>query len=85
VDGTVNQAPTVSFTYPAWSPDSKHFAAVVTTGKGWLVLIDGKLSPSYEDILAPNLMACRWLDTHTYELWGIKAGQVYRVKLDLGG
>jgi len=84
VDGTAYQGPTASFTYPAWSPDSKHFAAVVTTGKGWTVMIDGKLSPLYEDILSPNLAACRFVDGHTYRLYAIKAGQIYRIRLDLG-
>lgn len=83
VDGTLYQGPTVSFTYPSWSPDSKHFAAVVTTGRGWMVMIDGKASPLYEDILATNGSACHFRDANTYVLWVVKAGQVYRVTLGL--
>lgn len=84
VDGTTYPGPTPSFTYPSWSPDSKHFAAVVTTGKGWGVMIDGKLSPLYEDVLSPNLKAFHFVDAHTYQFYAVKAGQLYRVRLDLG-
>ena len=83
VDGTVHSGTTASFTYPSWSPDSKHFAAVNTTGKGWVVMIDGKLSASYEDLLSPNVAAARFVDAHTYRWWTIRAGQVYRVRFDL--
>ena len=84
VDGTVYPGPTASFTHPSWSPDSRHFAAVNTTGRGWVVMIDGKLSPLYEDLLSPNAGACRFVDGHTYRLYAIKAGQIYRIRLDLG-
>ena len=83
VDGTMYSAATNSFTLPAWSPDSKHFAAVVTTGHGWIAMIDGKLSPLFEDILALNVNAAKFPDAKTYQLWTVKAGQVYRIRMNL--
>jgi len=84
VDGVPQEGPLANYFHPAWSPDSKHFAAVVSTGTGWVILLDGKVSPSYEDMLEPNVGSHRFVDGHTYRFYGIKAGQIYRVTLDLG-
>jgi dipeptidyl aminopeptidase/acylaminoacyl peptidase len=83
VDGTVYQGPTPSYTYPSFSPDGKHFATVVTTGKGWGVMVDGKMSPLYDDVVMKNAASCRFVNDHAFRFYGIKAGQVYRVTLDL--
>ncbi len=48
------------------------------------MMVDGKLSPSWEDILVLSSAACRFVDDHTFRFYGIKAGQIYRVTLDLG-
>jgi hypothetical protein len=47
-------------------------------------LVDGKLGPSYEEILVMSSAACRFVDVRTVRFYGIKAGQVYRITLDLG-
>ena len=41
------------------------------------------MSPSYEDIVLQNVAAARFVDDHTYRFYGIKAGQIYRVTLDV--
>lgn len=84
VDGVAQQGPMGSYYYPAWSPDSKHFAAVTSNGTQWTIMLDGKLSPGYDDLIEPNLGSSRFLDGHTFRFYGIKAGQVYRVTLDIG-
>ena len=84
VDGVAQEGPLANYFHPAWSPDSKHFAAVVSTGTGWVIMVDGKVSPSYEDMLEPNVGSHRFVDGHTYRFYGIKAGQIYRVTLDFG-
>ncbi len=84
VNGVAQQGPMPSYFHPNWSPDSKHFAAVTSSGTLWVIMIDGKLSPGYEDILELNLASDRFIDGHTFRFYGIKAGQVYRVTLDLG-
>jgi len=48
-------------------------------------MVDGKVSPSWDEFLALSAAACRFVDDHTYRLYGVKGGQVYRVALDLGG
>jgi WD40-like Beta Propeller Repeat len=83
VDGTLFPGQTAWFQFPSWSPNSKHFATVVT-GRAWSVMVDGKVSPSWEEFLALSSAACRFVDDHTFRFYGIKAGQVYRVTLDLG-
>ena len=84
VDGTLFQGQIALFQFPSWSPNSKHFATVMT-GRGWTAMVDGKLSPSWEEFLALSATACRFVDDHTFRFYGVKAGQVYRVMLDLGG
>jgi len=84
VDGVPQEGPLPNYFHPAWSPDSKHFAAVVSTGTGWVIMVDGRVSPSYEDMLEPNAASHRFVDGHTYRFYGIRAGQIYRVTLDLG-
>ena len=84
VDGVPQEGPLPNYFHPAWSPDSRHFAAMVSTGTAWVIMLDGKVSPSYEDMLELNAGSHRFVDGHTYRFYGIKAGQVYRVTLDLG-
>jgi hypothetical protein len=47
-------------------------------------MVDGKLSPAYEDMVVLNAASSRFVDGHTFRFYAIKAGQVYRVILDLG-
>jgi len=84
VDGTLFQGQIALFQFPSWSPNSKHFATVMT-GRGWTVMVDGKVSPSWEEFLALSATACRFVDDRTFRFYGVKAGQIYRVTLDLGG
>lgn len=84
LDGVGTEGPGQSFMFPSFSPDSKHFATVITTGNGWVVMIDGKVSPSYEDVLKTSASAFRFTDGRTYRFYGIRAGQIYRVTLDIG-
>jgi hypothetical protein len=76
----------INFTYRCFSPDSKHFALGQWTGKGYGVLVDGKVGPTYDDIVEananPNIF--RFEDTHTLRFLGVKGGSVYRVTIDLG-
>lgn len=83
VDGVSYEGPMESYTCPSFSPDGKHFATVITTGQGWVVMIDGKVSPSYENLHLTRVTACRFLDNDTYRFYGIKGGQIYRVTLAL--
>ena len=46
-------------------------------------MIDGKLGPYYEALLQTNVAACRFVDGHTLRFYAIKAGQIYRVTLDI--
>lgn len=84
VDGVPQQGPIASYYHPAWSPDSKHFATVTSDVRGWAILIDGKISQGYEDIIELNGASSAFTDGHTFRFYGIKAGQVYKVTLDLG-
>jgi WD40 repeat protein len=84
VDGVRYEGPMQSYTFPSFSPDSKHFATMITTGHGWVVMIDGKVSSSYEDMLKAPIAAFRFIDAHTLRFYGIKSGQIYRVTLDIG-
>lgn len=83
VDGTLWPGQIAWFQFPSWSPNSKHFGAVIT-GRSWQAMIDGKLGPPYDDFLALSATACRFIDNQTFRFYGVKAGQVYRVTLDLG-
>ena len=84
VDGVPLEGPLPNYFHPAWSPDSKHFAAMVSTGTGWVIMLDGKVSPNYEDMLEPNVGSHHFVDGHTYRFYGIKNAQIYKVTLDLG-
>jgi len=83
VDAVSYEGPTQSYTFPSWSPDSKHFGTVVTTGQGWTAMVDGKLGPYYEAILQHNVASGRFVDSHTFRFYGIKGGQIYRVTFGL--
>ena len=54
VDGTLYPGQIAWFQFPSWSPNSKHFATVVT-GRSWTVMVDGKVSPSWDEFLALSL------------------------------
>ncbi len=84
VDGTLWPGPTAGFQFPSWSPNSKHFATAVWIGRGWTMMVDGKLGPTYEDAVVLSSAACRFIDDKTFRFYGIRAGQIYRVTLDLG-
>jgi len=47
------------------------------------MMVDGKLGPSYPDIVVLSSAACRFIDDHTFRFYGIKGGQIYRVTLDI--
>ena len=85
VDGTWYQGATGVFSYPSFTPDSKHFATMNWTAKGWTVMVNGKVSPVYDDMLELNLGVCRFLDNQSFRFYGIKGGQIYRVTLTLAG
>jgi len=70
------------FSFRAFSPDSKHFAALARTSQGSLFFVDGKAGPSYEDVLEANMNALVWTDAHTLRVLGVKGGSVYRVTVD---
>jgi hypothetical protein len=76
-----------NFTYHCFSPDSKHFAIAMWTSKGYSVFVDGKVGPSYDDLVEANANEnlFRFVDAHTLRFLGVKGGQVYRVTVDLGG
>lgn len=84
VDGALWPGPNAGFQFPSWSPNSKHFGAAVWTGRGFQMMADGKLGPTYEDIVVLSSAACRFVDDRTVRFYGIKDGQIYRVTLDLG-
>ena len=84
VDGVSQQGPMESYMFPSFSPDGKHFATVITTGTGWIVMIDGKVGPSYENFVLDLVAASRFIGPGTYRFYGIKGGQIYRVTLDIG-
>jgi Tol biopolymer transport system component len=86
VDGTMvpSPMPGAQFQFPTWSPDSKHFATAVWTGRGFTMMVDGKLGPPYEDMVVLSSAAVRFVDAQTVRFYGIKAGQIYRVTLGLG-
>jgi hypothetical protein len=41
------------------------------------------VGPSYETVLENNAAASRFVDGHTLRFYAIKAGQIYRVTLDI--
>jgi hypothetical protein len=46
-------------------------------------MVDGKLGPLYPDMLRTNIASCRFVNDHTFRFYGVKAGQIYRVTLDI--
>jgi hypothetical protein len=72
------------FSFRAFSPDSRHFAALGRTSQGSMFFIDGKAGPSYEDILEANMNAMVWTDARTLRVLAVKGGSVYRVTVDAG-
>jgi hypothetical protein len=72
-----------SISFPSWSPDGKHFAAMAWDGRGQAPMIDGKVGSAYESVLENNAAACRFVDSHTFRFYGVRAGQAYRVTLDI--
>ena len=74
-----------NFSYRCFSPDSKHFATGVWTGKGYSVVVDGKVGPTYDEIVDANASAnlFRFEDAHTLRFLGVKGGSVYRVTVGL--
>jgi hypothetical protein len=72
------------FSFRAFSPDSRHFAALGRTARGSMLFIDGKAGPSYEDVLETNLNAMAWTDARTLRVLAVKGGSVYRVIVDVG-
>lgn len=84
VDGAPSYGPMQSYFHPAWSPDSKHFASLISTGKDWVIMIDGKLSAPYEDIIILNIAGARFVDGHTYRFYAVKGTDIYKVTLDVG-
>jgi hypothetical protein len=83
IDGVAHDGASLSFGFPDFSPDSKHFAWINTTSKGWVVFIDEKIGPTYDGIIQSKAGA-RFVDDHTYRYYGVKDNQVYRVTIDLG-
>jgi Tol biopolymer transport system component len=75
-----------SYFHPAWSADGKHFAAVTGSGSGqtWVIMLDGKLGPAFEDILILNEASARFTTPHTYRYYIFKGAEIYRVTLELG-
>jgi hypothetical protein len=72
------------FSFRAFSPDSKHFAALGRTSQGSMFFVDGKAGPSYEDVLETNMNAMVWTDARTLRVLAVKGGSVYRVTVDAG-
>lgn len=82
LDGTWYEGPTGQFSFPSYTPDNKRFG-VMTWHNGWALMVDGKLGPSYEDMIETSVAGCRFIDDHTFRYYGMKAGQIYRVTLGL--
>lgn len=72
-----------TYEFPAFSPDSKHFATFYWTGHAYALFLDGKSSAPYEDLLEVNRNIARFESAHAYRFLGIKKGSVYRVTVDL--
>lgn len=73
-----------SFEFPAFSPNSAHFAVMGWNGHGYTLFVDGKSGPAYEDLVEANMNVARFMDAHTYRFLGTKNGSVYSVTVDLG-
>ncbi len=84
VDNATYLAPTHSYSFPSWTTDSRHFAAMVWSGRGWTPMIDGKLGPAYDGMLDDNVVGVGFVTANTFRFYGVKAGQLYRVTLALG-
>ena len=84
VDGVLEQGPLAGYFHPAWSPEGRHFAVVVGNGKGWAIMLDGKLSQGYDDIIELNDASSRFVDGHTFRFYATKGTDTYRVTLDIG-
>lgn len=74
-----------TYEFPAFSPDSKHFATMFWTGHAYSLFVDGKSGAPYEDFLEVNRNVAKFVDAHTFRFLGVKNGSVYRVVVDLGG
>jgi dipeptidyl aminopeptidase/acylaminoacyl peptidase len=85
VDGVRYEGPTPNYMFPAFSPDGRHFATVISGNSGWAAMLDGRMSPSYEDILLNNVASARFVSGHEYRFYGVKGGQIYRVNIGLAG
>ncbi len=86
VDGVAHQGPMPGYFHPAWSPDGKHFAAVISngSGQGWTIMVDGKLGPNFEDILVLNEASAGFVTPSTFRYYAFKGTEIYRVTLELG-
>jgi hypothetical protein len=85
LDATSFEGATPSYSYPSWTVDSKRFAVLNYLGTGWTLLVDGKASPRYDAIIENSVAGVRFVDSHTFRFYGVKAGQVYKVTVDLAG
>ena len=83
LDGVRAEWPNLGLSFPAWSPDGKHVAAIAWNGRGVAAMIDGKVGSVYETVLGNNAAAVRFVDGHTFRFYGTKAGQIYRVTIDI--
>jgi hypothetical protein len=73
------------YEFPEFSPDSKHFAAMIWNANKYSLSMDGRIGPAYDDFLEVNPNVARFLDSHTFRFLGVKNGSVYRVTVNLGG
>ena len=58
---------------------------VWTNPAGMVAMIDGNVSPAYQNILDINFGGVRFIDANTLRFYGVENGQVYRVRLSAGG
>ncbi len=83
VDAASYQGGMGSYSFPAFSPDGRHFATLIRTAQGSVVMIDGKVGPPYESMVLDLVSAVRFVGPNRYRFFGIKGGQIYRVTLDI--
>ena len=85
VDDVSYEGPGQSFTFPSFSPDSKHIAVFTTAGQGMALMIDGKIAATtnYTYLLPLQPTAARFVDNNTFRFYGIKDNQIYRVTVSL--